>query len=71
MKTAGRVGEGPVLLYCTGIDGLVKYSSRRPLVCVAWGDGRWLDGWAAARELWTLPLANPSRRRPSKYDVAQ
>ena len=35
-------------MFCTGIDGLVKFGSRRPLVYVAWGDEKWLPGWAAA-----------------------
>ena len=32
VKTAGDVGSGPVLVFCTGIDELVKFGSRRPLV---------------------------------------
>lgn len=48
VKTAADIGAGPVLVFCTGMDGLVKFGSRRPLVYVAWGDERFLAGWAAA-----------------------
>lgn len=48
VKTAASLGPGPLLAYCIGLEGLVKFRHRRPLVYVAWPNDYWLDGWAAA-----------------------
>ncbi|WP_375423077.1 hypothetical protein [uncultured Friedmanniella sp.] len=65
VKTAAPLGPGPLLAYCIGLEGLVKFGHRRPLVYVAWPNDDWLDGWAAAVgavDIMTRqPLAGPQK----------
>lgn len=59
VKTGGDIGDGPVLVQHTGMDGLIKFASHRPLAYLAWGDEQWLGGWAAALRAIYLTTRQP------------
>jgi len=47
-KSSKSFGSGPVLVFCTSMEGLAKaVSSGREVAYVAWGNDPWVFGWAA------------------------
>ncbi len=51
LRSPKPFGSGPVLVHATGMKGLAKAlrgGADRAVAYVAWGDDRWLPGWAAA-----------------------
>jgi hypothetical protein len=48
-KSSKSFGSGPVLVFCTGMEGLAKAArSDAEVAYVAWGNDLWVFGWAAA-----------------------
>lgn len=61
LRSPKPIGDGPVLVYCTGMDGLDKAASmdERAIAYVAWANDPWLPGWAAIVEAVDLTSNRP------------
>ena len=47
-RSSKSFGNGPVLVFCMGMEGLAKaVSCGREVAYVAWGNDPWMFGWAA------------------------
>jgi hypothetical protein len=62
IRSPKSFGNGPVLVYCTGMEGLQKAArgDDRPIAYVAWGNDPWVPGWAAVVGAVDLSTGLPS-----------